>query len=127
MVDLLAGEGEIAGLPLTVEEREILAGGGAMADELSAKARLLIGRVFDKETREDSDPRSFSNAMLWATDPAWPNVAELVAQVVAERNPDRRLRGWARVKDMLQLVGCGLLVVLLMLAVVIAFGLFHWK
>jgi hypothetical protein len=38
------------------------------------------------------------------------------------------LHGWKQVKDAAQLVGCALLVVLLMFAVVIGAGfLFHWK
>jgi hypothetical protein len=128
MVDLLAAEGEIVGTPLTEDEREMLAGAGAISDELSAKARVLVEHIFDKQIDEDSDPRSFSNAMSWATDPEWPNIAEITAQVVTERNPDRRLHGWPWVKDKTQLVGCGLLAVLLMFAAVIIMGIvFHWK
>jgi hypothetical protein len=66
--------------------------------------------------------------MSWASDSEWPNIAEITAQVVTERNPDRRLRGWAWVRDMTQLIGCGLLSVLLMFAVVIIISMvFHWK
>ena len=128
MVDLLADEGEIARTPLTDEEREILAGEGAITEQLSEKARLLVSRIFDKQAEEDSDPRSFNNAMTWAADPAWPNIAEITAQVVTERTPDRRLHGWARAQDMIQLVGWGLAVVFLMFTAVIVMGfVFHWK
>jgi hypothetical protein len=128
MVDSLATEGEVAGTPLTEEECRILAGCGAMSDELSAKARLLVGRIFDKQTEKDLDPRSFSNAMEWATDSDWPNIAEITARVATERNPDQRLHGWPWIKDKTRLVGCGLAAVLLTFAIVIVMGLvFHWK
>jgi hypothetical protein len=128
MVDLLAAEGEVVGVPLTDEEREILAGDGAMSEELRLKAHLLVGSMFDGKTGEDSDRRSFDSAMLLAQDPTWPNVVDIAVQVATERNPHRRLRGWALAQDRIQLVGCGLLAVLLMFVIVAVAGfIFHWK
>jgi hypothetical protein len=128
MVDSLAAEGEVAGTPLTKEERGILAGYGALSDELSVKARLLFGRILEKQTEEDLNPRSFGNAMEWATDPEWPNITEITAQVATERNPDRRLHGWPWIKDKTRLVICGLVAVLLMFgAVAVMAFVFHWK
>lgn len=128
MVDSLAAEGEVAGTPLTEEERGILAGYGALSDELSAKARLLVGRILEKQTEEDQNPRSFGNAMEWATDPEWPNIAEITAQVATGRNPDQRLHGWPWIKDKTRLVFCGLAAVLLMFGLVaVMASFFHWK
>jgi hypothetical protein len=127
MVKLLAAEGEILGTPLTDEECETLAGNFAISDELSSKAKFLISRIFENEKQGDSNPRSFSNSMMWAVDPEWPNIAELTGQVASE-NQHPRLRGWKWAKDKLALLGCGLLVVLLIFAAVIGAGfIFHWK
>lgn len=128
MVELLAAEGQTLSMPLSDEEREVLVGGSAVSDELSAKARYLISHIFENEKQEDSDPRSFSQSMGWASDGAWSNIVGLTYQVADGLEPRPRLRGWARVKDMIALVGCGLLVVLVMFAVVTAAGfIFHWK
>jgi hypothetical protein len=128
MVDLLAAEGEVASTPLTDDEREVLVRSGTISPELSDKARMLITRIFDQEIEDDSDPRSFSNSLKWATDPGWPNIAELTVQVATERNPDLRLHGWHRFKDKIQLVACGLLAVMLMMVLAALIGVvFHWK
>jgi hypothetical protein len=128
MVDLLAAEGNILDAPLSEEERESLVCSGGVSDELASKAKYLITHILDSEKNQVSDPRSFSNSMRWAADPAWPNIAELVAQVASERNPRARLSGWRPVKDRIALFSCGLLLVLLMFAAVIVAGfIFHWK
>ena len=127
MVSLLAAEGEVAGMPLTEEDCRILAGYERMSNELSAKAHFLVGRILDKRTAGDLDPLSFDNAMT-ALDPEWPNIAEITAEVATARNPQRRLHGWPLIKDVAQLVGCGIVIVLLMFAVVIVVGsVFHWN
>ncbi len=128
MIEILALEGQRVGEPLTSAECEILAGTGVMSEELWTRARGLIERVFEAERESESDPRNFCGSMEWASDAAWSNVVELTYQVVDGLRPIPRLPGWARVKDKIALVGCGFLVVLLMLAGVIASGfIFHWK
>jgi hypothetical protein len=128
MVDLLAAEGEILNVPLTSEERELLAGNDTMSAELSSKTKYLIAHILKNESQEDFDPRAFSSSMEWASDAAWANVVELTYEVIDGLKPFPRRRGWARLKDKIALIGCGLLVVLLMFAAVTAAGLiFHWK
>jgi hypothetical protein len=128
MVDLLLAESEILNTPLTEEEREILAGNGLISDELCSKAKYLIGHVLENERQEDSDPQSFGNSMLWASDGGSSNVVELTHQVVDGVKPFPRGKGWPWVRDRMALIGCGVLVVLLMFAAVTIAGLmFHWK
>jgi hypothetical protein len=128
MVDLLAAEGEVRGTPFSDAEREMLAGDCAISEELSSKVKYLISGIFANERQDDPDPRRFSESMAWASDGASSNIVQLTYQVADEIQPRRRLKGWARFRDMIALIGCGLLVVLMMFTVVIAAGfIFHWK
>ncbi len=103
-----------------------------MPDELRRRAKNLIRKIFEAEHPDEFDEGrvSFGNSMLWAGDRSCPNVVALAEEVArdirATTNP--RLHGWRVVKDRMQLLGCGILVVLLMLVVVILAGIaFHWK
>jgi hypothetical protein len=135
MLELLAHEADKAGSPLTHLERETLAKEYSrfepLPEDLRHRAKELITRIFEAESWDEfeNDPKCFSNSVEWASDLGCPNVVALAEEVrceIARLTPP--LRGWKRVRDAVQLVGCGLLIVLLMFAVVIAAGfLFHWK
>lgn len=134
LVAILSREAETAGTPLTDTEKEILAREHSpnipIPEELRQSAKQLIARIFDAEPRDEfeRDPKSFSNSLEW-TERGNPNIAVL-AEEISRENPHLSppWYGWKRVKDRLQLVGCALIVILLMFAVVIALGfLFHWK
>lgn len=135
MVELLSQEADRAGSPLTDRDREALAREKSrsepLPEDLRQRAKDLIVRIFESEPWDEfeNDPKCFSNSIEWAGDSRYPNVVALAEEVrcdIARLTPP--LHGWSRVKDAVQLVGCGLLVVLLMFAVVIGAGfLFHWK
>jgi hypothetical protein len=135
MVELLSREADKAGSPLTDLEREALARENhrsePLPEDLRQHAKGLIARIFEAEPWDEfeNDPKCFSSSIEWAGDSRYPNVVALAEEVrceIAQLTP--RLHGWKRVNDVVQLVGCALLVVLLMFAVVIGAGfLFHWK
>jgi hypothetical protein len=127
MVQLLAAEGKSAGIVLTDQEQDILAGECILPEALREKARTLIGRIFDRETELDDDPHSFSNSLPSAGGSKYPNIAALTEELARERNPYRRLRGWDCVRDRLQLIEYGLLAVLLMLLIVGGLGVYFSK
>jgi hypothetical protein len=136
MVELLAKQAEAAGTPLTDEEKEALlqerSGKNQLPEELRQKAMDLIVKIFEVEDASETamDPKSFSNSMYWADDAGCSNILALAEQVACEtvRTAYPPLHGWRLVKDRLQLIGCGIFVVLLMLVIVIVAGVvFHWK
>jgi hypothetical protein len=128
LVELLSQEAEKVGTPLTNSEKEALARESSrlepLPEDLRQRTKELIRGIFEAEPWDsfDADPRSFTNSLEWA-DPSWPNIVAL-AEEVSSGNAGHAppLHGWKRVKDSVQLVGCALLVVLLMFAVVITIG-----
>jgi len=133
VVELLSREADEAGTSLTALEKEILAQDNleSMTDDLRHRAKGLIARIYEAEpwAEFEGDPKSFANSLEWVRDSRYPNVVALAEEVrceIAGLTPP--LQGWKRVKDAVQLVGCGLLVVLLMFAIVITAGfLLGWK
>jgi hypothetical protein len=135
MVELISHEADKAGSPLTDREREALARENSrsepLPEDLRQRAKELIAQIFKAEPWDEfeNDPKCFSSSMERAGDGRYPNVVALAEEVgceIARLTPP--LHGWKQVKDAAQLVGCALLVVLLMFAVVIGAGfLFHWK
>jgi hypothetical protein len=137
MVELLAKEAESAGTPLTDQEKEILLQASSespfsVAEDLRQKAKVLIRRIFEAEAPDefDREPKSFSDSLLVAGDRGYSNVVALAEEVSREIREAAypQQHGWRFAKDRMQLVGCGILVVLLMFVVVIVAGIvFHWK
>ena len=130
MLELLSQTAEAEGRDLTAAEREILLSHDEMPDDVWQKTTELIRRTFEAERWEDRDnPHSFSGALEWAGDLSYPNIVNAAEKVACENALARpKLRGWQFLKDRLQLVGCGLLVVLLMFVIVTVAGfIFHWK
>lgn len=134
MLALLCNEAAKDGIPLTDEDRAILAQEGfdqdAIPEDLRKRVKDLIARILITESDSFTrDPKSFNDSIQWA-DPHYPNIVALAEEVARELGAEAYppLRGWARVKDKIQLVGCGCLVVLLMfIAVIFAGYFFGWK
>lgn len=136
MVELLSKEAEKAGTPLTDLDKETLAeecsDTRAMPDDLRWRAKELIARIFEGELSDEfvRDPKCFSSSLQWAGDQSYPNIVALAEEVYCDINPTafHSLHGWEFAKDRMQLIGCGVLAVLLMFAIGIAGSiLFGWK
>lgn len=128
MVDLLAVEAASSGLALSDEEREMLSQECQLPEHLQNRAKELILQIFEREqalgeTDVFEHPDSFGNSLEWAGDPLYPNIARLSEEVILEGRATGtfpladRLHGWGLIKDRVLLVGCGLVVVLLVLVV----------
>jgi len=135
MVQLLSDEAIKDGVPLTEHDREILTRESSrlepMPDILRQRVKDLIGRIFEAEPLDECerDPKCFSCSLQWAGDGRYPNIVALAEEVACDiARPSAPLHGWKLAKDKLQLVGCGLLLVLLMFVIVAIAGLvFRWK
>jgi hypothetical protein len=134
MVELVASEGARVGTALGDEEKAILLAQPSrrcpVPEELVWKSRKLIEELLhrEKEAGDRKDARSFGNSFDWA-DGANANIVVLTLGVLTNSPPlAPTLQGGKLIKDRIQLVGCGLIVVLLMLLTVIVAGnVFHWK
>jgi len=131
MLTLLNNEAAKSGVPLSHEDLEALRSEQSpIPEDLRERVKNLIAKIFHTESDPfEEDPKSFSNSIQWA-DPHYPHIVALAEEVACEIGAEAYppLRGWARVKDRAQLLGCGCLAVLLMFAaVVIAGWIFHWK
>jgi len=135
MVELLARKAASYGMPLTDPEKEILLQSRSrqnlLQEELRQKAIELIGKIFEAEDANESagEPRSFSSSMYWADGGGYPNILALAEYVACDdaRNTYPQLRGWKLVKNRMQLIGCGFIVVFLMFAGVVVAGIvFRW-
>jgi len=131
MVELLSAEAIKDGVPLTERDTEILANVEPMPEILRQRAKELITRIYESESPDEweRDPKCFSCSLQWAGDREYPNIVALAEEVACDiAQPSAPLPGWKRVKDKLQLLSCGLLLVLLMFAIVAIAGfLFGWK
>jgi hypothetical protein len=134
MIELLSKEAEYAGTPFNADEKKILrskaSSGEAVPEELRRKSKTLIQQILSREQAADtgSDPKSFNNSLGWAGESSYPNVVALTEEVVMSGTGDLRLHGRRWAKDQIQLLGCAVVVILLMLLLVaeLAF-VFHWK
>jgi hypothetical protein len=128
VIELLSTQAERAGTPLTASDKEILAREASSHDpvpeDLRQRTKNLVAQIYDSEPWDEfeRDQKSFTDSLEW-TEPASPNIVMIAEEVRCENaGLTPPLHGWKRVKDGLQLIGCSLLVVLLMFAVVIACG-----
>ena len=117
----------VGGTPFSEGERKLLgedAPEHPLPEELRQRFTKLIGQLLEKEQEigAEADPKSFGNSLEWAGDPAYPNVVALTEGLVISRRPPESLRGRLRreMKDLMQVIGCGLTIVLL-LAIVVVF------
>jgi hypothetical protein len=119
MVALLAAHAEKVGAPLSEEEQRLLIEGATppkiAGEESDEKFRQLIEQTFDHETDID-DPMSFSHSLQWAGADRYPRIVALAEEIIRSRG-DRppRLRGKRQIIDLIQLVGCAVVAVILMM------------
>jgi hypothetical protein len=127
MVNLLSREAEAQGTPLSEDERKLLSSDAEGGICLSEDFRLRIIGLVESLVRqqrvlESNDKQnSFLAAFEWASDAYSPQIVVLTWQVIDSGvlGPPPKLHGRKWLKDKVQLVGCGLLVVLFMLLVVV--------
>lgn len=134
MVELLAIRAEFDGTPLTGHDKDLLLQDRSkkipLPDDLRQRAVNLIGKIFEAEdvrTADDPGVSAMPCSGPMAQDTLTSSfLAEQVACDIAHvSNPPQ---GWPLVRDRVQLIGCGILVVLTMFGIVIAVGfIFHWK
>jgi hypothetical protein len=122
MLALIAAEAERAGTPLNEAEKQLLLDHwdhkAIVPEEFRTKAKRLIEQTFDYEADPDS-PLSLGNSVEWAGDGSYPTIVALTEEVMLERSEKLpRLRGRRKIIDRLQLVGCGVVAVILMMLVV---------
>jgi len=127
MVSLLSEEAVRSGTPLTEAEKEILFNETvSLSEELRQKASRLIGQILEREqaTSSEENPKSFFACLEWV-EPDYPNIAALAEEVITSGGIGKvpPLHGWRWVKERTLLIGCGLLVVLFMIVVVIVWSL----
>jgi len=126
MVSVVAKEAEAEGKPLTDEEKQKLREDGRSrpVDEFEVRIKRLVRQIVDREAREGvaEAPVSFNGAIEWAGDADYPFVVQ-IAEGVYCLEPDLQppLRGRQRVIDVLQCVGCAVLLILLLM---VASGIF---
>jgi hypothetical protein len=127
MVSLLSQEADRSGTPLTEAEQAILSSETeSPSEELRQKALRLIGQILKSglATSSEENPKSFFACLEWV-EPDYPNIAALAEEVITSggfgKLPPSHGQRW--VKDRAQLIGCGLLVVLIMFLVVIIWSL----
>jgi hypothetical protein len=136
MLELLCTEAEKAGTPLTDQDQAILASERSelapVPDDLRQKTKKLIARMLEAESYDEFewDPKSFGFSLQWVSDSTYPNLVDLTEEVSGELRGTAypRPRGWKLYKDRMLLIGSGLLVVFLMLAISSSLSLlFGWK
>jgi len=130
MVALVAAQAEKAGTPLSAEDRGLLLDDAmpenAASEELDAKVRRLIEQTFDSEIEPD-DPKNLGNSLGWAGDGQYPRIVALTEDVIRLRS-EKSPRGRKWVIDRIQLVGCGVVAVVLLMLCAALFGwLFEHK
>lgn len=119
MVALVAAQADKVGAPLSEEERRLLLEGAAppkiAEEELDEKFRKLIEQTFDSEVEPD-DPKNLGNSVQWVGDDQYPRIVALAEDVIRSRREKfNRTRGRRRAIDRIQLVGCGLVAVMLLM------------
>jgi hypothetical protein len=124
MVALLSKEAESAGTPFSEDEKKVLSSQSTSEDpvpeELRQRAKKLIEALLRKEQSSGAvtGPKSFDNSLEWAGESSYPNIVALTEEVVTSKAlPQRHGKRW--VKDMIQLLGCALGIVLLMMLIVV--------
>jgi hypothetical protein len=134
MVALLFQEAERHGNPLTETERQMLTREppDPLPEDLRIRVTNLINEILNREkaTEIGDDPKSFCASFEWASDNAFPQIVALTEEVITNggfgKVPPLHGRRW--IKDRAQLIGCGLLVVVIMMLIGVIVGfIFHGK
>jgi hypothetical protein len=126
MLALIAAEAERDGTPLNQAEKQMLLSHWdhttIIPEEFRTRAKRLIEQTFDHETDPDN-PLNLGNSVEWAGDGSYPTIVALTEEVMVERSERfPRLRGRRKIIDRLHLIGCGVVLVILMMLVVVLFS-----
>ena len=125
MITLLGQEAERHGSPLSETDKEMLASESdysAIPDDFRIRSRKLIEQILQRDiATQDNDRKSFIASCEWAGDNAYPVIVALTEEVITSggvgRLPPLHGRNW--IKDRAQLLGCGILMVVIMLLIVV--------
>src|SRR5882757_5724255 len=119
MVALVAKQAVIEGSPLSDDELRLLAcekdSQNTLSAELQMRMNTLIEHTLDSEADSD-DPKNSGNSLEWASDVGHSNIAAMIEDVCRSRSenlPPLRNRRW--MADRAQLVGCGVVAVILLM------------
>lgn len=130
MLTLISREAEISDIPLSPEEKELLAEEytptRTIPDEFRDRVRALLVRVLEREKYGERgvDQRSFSAALEWV-EPRYPNIAAFAEEAIkggAYRIP-QPLKGKAWARDRAQLFGFAIAVALVLAGFIVALSL----
>jgi len=129
MVELLSQEADRHGTPLNDMEKKMLASesGRGVPEDLRIRSHKLIEEILEREKSTDikDDPKSFLASFEWASDNAHSQIVALTEEVITGGGfghlPPLHGRRW--IKDRAQLIGCGLLLVLIVMLIVATCGL----
>jgi hypothetical protein len=131
MVVLLSQEADRHGTSLNQTEKKMLTSesgpGEPFPEDLRIRLHKLIEEIIEREKNTDAknDPKSFLASLEWAGDNAYPQIVALTEEVIMgggfRHLPPLHGRSW--VKDRAQLIGCGFLLVLIMMLIVVICGL----
>jgi hypothetical protein len=135
MIELLSQEADRHGTPLNETEKKMLASESSRRESIPEDLRMRlhksIGEILEREKAKDikNDPKSFLASFEWASDNAYPEIVALIEEVITGGGfgplPPQHGRRW--IKDRAQLIGCGLLLVLIMMVIVAICGLIFQK
>jgi len=121
MLTLIAAEAERSGTPLNEDEKQMLLAHWdpetLVPEDFRTKAKKLIEQTFNYEAAPDN-PLSLGNSVEWAGDQSYPTIVALTEEVMLERGQKPRLGGRRQIIDLIQLVGCAVVAVILMMFVV---------
>jgi hypothetical protein len=119
MIRLVAEQANLSGMPLSDSERGLLASENPAVDQATEyRLRSLVGSVIanQKSSGQDTNPRSFVNAIEWATDGKWPYVAAIaIAEMQGSKDVEQVNRS---VHSGAWLIGVCLMIILLVAALV---------
>jgi hypothetical protein len=118
MVELISKRAIVEGHPLTQDEQRFLAAEkinrNPLLDDFQPRVKRLIELILDSEV-DSHDPKSLSNSLEWASDFGYSNVAAMIEEVCVSRAENfPKLHGRKWIADRVQLVGCGVLTVILL-------------
>ena len=125
MISLLSEEAESSRTPLTDAEKEILRSEGrSPSEELRQKTLKLIGQIIERAqaTPSEENPKGFLACLEWV-EPDYPIIAALGEEVIRSGRFGKVPPLYERVKDRAQVIGCGLLVVLIVFLVIAVWSL----
>jgi hypothetical protein len=129
MLLALSVEAEAAGTPLSDTERKMLAAEAAperpIPDDFKERVKPLISTILQRERTADPGTISigFFDALEWV-EPDYPNIAALAEDVMTSGGSGGlpQLHGARLIKDRAQLVGCGIALVVALMAIAVAIG-----